>query len=398
MRFDIEDIRRAAHVDPSRNGAPLYRKAFAGIDPIENRNRINSKSANTLDRYPFSVNMRNLIDEMDPQGQLLADIQTAARAPDVDWGRTWLAASYDSSYYYGSEDSEYLAPSPDDNETSKLTKMAGLLSGVAMIEARDGAPERAVGRIRDAFHIGQHVGREPFQGALSAQAVVEQNVCRALAFVLDQKPGEKALEAARTVVAGLAPPTQLRTSLCYGLAESLRQIDLDEAEAEKRRGTNEAFTTDFPGSLIYQYPTFGQARRAKAIHYARLAFEQIGTNPTYHDYQFVERSIAELLGSDQSRAAWQSGNASLPVGLYRCRVYRRLTLASIDLLLIRARTGRLPNALPSGDEFVDPYTDKPFVFKRHGSGFEIYSLGSNEQDDSAKPKWHKDQDIVFAFR
>ncbi len=58
--------------------------------------------------------------------------------------------------------------------------------------------------------------------------------------------------------------------------------------------------------------------------------------------------------------------------------------------LFRNRTGRYPASL---DELVpgilkevpiDPFTGKPFVYRREGEGFIVYSLGSNQKDDGGR--------------
>jgi hypothetical protein len=381
MRFAIEDIRRDAFVDPSRNGADLYRKAFEGIDAVEHENERASKGHSGLDHYPFSNDMQALVDASDPTGALVADIEKAAQSFGVDWRRSWD----------GSEDTS-------NPEEAHLALMIGFLSGVAMIEARKGAIDKALGHIENAFRIAEHVGQEPLSTAQGVRASLDGRIFRAIGFILDQKPGLAALARIRSIIAGLPPVRDLRTSLNYALAESLRYIDSDGNEFKMRSGTQEAWTRDFPGNILYEYPTYWNAQRAKAIHYARLQYEAYQPGVSFQDASNASDRISELAEADRSKANQDVRYLGLPAGTFDDAVMRRLMLLSIDLLIDRTRTGKLPPALPKVEGSLDLYSNKPFIYKPHGAGFEIYSVGDNGKDDSAVARRHKVQDIVFDFK
>jgi hypothetical protein len=58
--------------------------------------------------------------------------------------------------------------------------------------------------------------------------------------------------------------------------------------------------------------------------------------------------------------------------------------------LFKSRTGAYPESLEAlvpgilKEVPVDPFTGKPFVYRREGEGFIVYSLGSNEKDDGGR--------------
>ena len=56
---------------------------------------------------------------------------------------------------------------------------------------------------------------------------------------------------------------------------------------------------------------------------------------------------------------------------------RRLTRTVLQALLERAETGKFPSAVPT----VDPFSHEPFVYRRLGNGFLVYSVGMNRVDD-----------------
>ncbi len=58
--------------------------------------------------------------------------------------------------------------------------------------------------------------------------------------------------------------------------------------------------------------------------------------------------------------------------------------------LHKSRTGQYPEKLETlvpgilSEVPIDPFTGKPFVYRREGEGFIVYSLGSNEKDDGGR--------------
>ena len=67
----------------------------------------------------------------------------------------------------------------------------------------------------------------------------------------------------------------------------------------------------------------------------------------------------------------------------RIKAREAVTLAAAALLAEKVKTGAYPNTLPPG--FVDPYTDRPLLYKRAGGGFVVYSAGPTGRFDGGKP-------------
>lgn len=66
----------------------------------------------------------------------------------------------------------------------------------------------------------------------------------------------------------------------------------------------------------------------------------------------------------------------------------RLLGCAVAIKLYRQRTGAYPNSLRElqlGDMLIDPFTGKPFVYRRDAArGFQLYSLGQNKTDDGGR--------------
>ena len=80
---------------------------------------------------------------------------------------------------------------------------------------------------------------------------------------------------------------------------------------------------------------------------------------------------------------------------------QRLARISAKLLLYRLDHGVLPAALPaSGPDATDPFTGKPFKYRKAGKGFVVYSVGSDQVDQggaSSEPGLRESPDIVMSF-
>jgi hypothetical protein len=81
---------------------------------------------------------------------------------------------------------------------------------------------------------------------------------------------------------------------------------------------------------------------------------------------------------------------------------QRGTRTVLELFAYQDRTGALPDSLETlaGDFTIDPFSGRPFVYRRTDDGFTLYSVGVDRQDDGGRhdPKFGKDnkgRDFVF---
>jgi len=84
----------------------------------------------------------------------------------------------------------------------------------------------------------------------------------------------------------------------------------------------------------------------------------------------------------------------------RIESQRRLTHTLVRVLSYRQQTGALPESLDdlpdAGHVTRDAFTEQPFVYRRDGDSFTLYSVGPNGQDDGgAHTKWREDGDFVI---
>jgi hypothetical protein len=79
----------------------------------------------------------------------------------------------------------------------------------------------------------------------------------------------------------------------------------------------------------------------------------------------------------------------------RCKI--RVTAAALAVREHRTRTGSLPDKLEDVYDRIDPYTGKPFIYKKTDGGYQVYSPGHDGDDDGGRPMTgipSKDGDIT----
>ena len=69
-----------------------------------------------------------------------------------------------------------------------------------------------------------------------------------------------------------------------------------------------------------------------------------------------------------------------------CLARRRVCAAGLDILAQRNRTGKFPATWSKpGVDGIDPFTDKPLIYRRKGAGFVVYSVDKDGKDDGGRP-------------
>jgi len=94
-------------------------------------------------------------------------------------------------------------------------------------------------------------------------------------------------------------------------------------------------------------------------------------------YSFVSKQVLGNVGAAFLKEAMLEATFLVSRIGFACRLYK-------------SRTGEYPENVEAlvpgilGEIPIDPFTGKPFVYRREGQGFIVYSLGSNEKDDGGR--------------
>ena len=80
----------------------------------------------------------------------------------------------------------------------------------------------------------------------------------------------------------------------------------------------------------------------------------------------------------------------------RNRTQFNAVLAGIDIYLVRAKTGKLPDELPAGLP-KDLFSGKDFLYAKTGAGFTLTGQGKGLDDDSGFALTGQSKDIVHKY-
>jgi hypothetical protein len=259
-----------------------------------------------------------------------------------------------------------------------------LLRIKARMLAQSGKPDSAMLMLRSAVRMADIMG-EPCLIHLLAGVVGFDSTCALIGRI-----APSASPASRAMVAKELARLDLRGLLVRAIASEVVMTEATMA----RQGAPSA---DGRESAIL-YLRIGPLRnggRAIALGIAGRSLAAAAL-PWYKGH-FEAESIEKIV-SGPSLYAKVAGIATPNINVFYNRIERitarrDMTLLGLAALDFRARTGRLPATLNEVNNSPpsDPFTGKPFTYKPDARGFTIYSVGSDQTDNSGDPA----KNIVF---
>ncbi len=305
--------------------------------------------------------------------------------------------------------------------TGRLRSCARLLAFEAILRAHEGRGEEALQAYQASLSVGQVADELLLVGQMTRYAIVGIG-SDALKAVLNQtQPPEAACRSAADDVRRRdllsAYVEALKGECAVGLwafrlvessrrpLEDLRDLadDLEGVPAEWR----EALDGVGPDSRA----VVSAWLQADELSYLEIMADLIerGDLP-YREIASVRPSLEDRLGSLPADTPRVLTTLLVPVSgktpMGRDRAIAALGLDQIALLLkgYRARHGQYPATLEQLREYagyelpLDPFSGEPFVYRREGKGFLIYSWGPNLKDDGGQepPTGKRDEgDVAF---
>jgi hypothetical protein len=300
---------------------------------------------------------------------------------------------------------------------SKLRLCATMLAADALLAVREGDAARAVASYRACLGMCAHAVQEPTTISFFVTVAVARVALGSLPDVVDQVP----LDAAN----------------CRALYEDLARLDFETAlrQAQATEGCQRLWYFDAaerqPRSvreaLRYSLDEFHQVEPALAGLYvsplgklARLKDESVYTEllerslrVTPRPYRVSARRVKTLDDSQDrlpsycliSRMLWFSPER-LIIARDRAIASRAAMQVALALKAYQVKYGRYPQSVAVLREYPawklkeDPFSGKPFVYRRKGMGFVLYSWGEDLKDDGGQPlePGTRRGDLVWEFR
>jgi hypothetical protein len=374
-------------IPAEENAASVYEKAFAQIDLGETdeellRNLTRGKSR--LDDPAVGARVRDIVRRNEGALRL---IHRAADMPRCDFGVDWRKG-YDAAFPH----------------FSKLRTCARLLAFQSLVLLDVGKADEAAECGVTVFDVAKAADDPCLLGQLVRYGIISI--------------GWDALEL-------VAHDAQLQPDVCRRLAADVARIDLVpsllralEGERACGRGLFAALRStrdplealvkthrweemELPGAGAQDRP----ARREKPRYLARwwlasdelqyLERMEVGIREASRPYREVVAAVEAL---DEVPVTYLPPPAVVTAMLtpvfgkaFACRdqAIARLRIAQVTLSLkaYRSERGEYPESLKELEAFVgrelpmDPFSGKPFVYRREGTGLLLYSLGANLEDD-----------------
>jgi hypothetical protein len=304
-------------------------------------------------------------------GPQLALLDRAAEKPHCDFQKDW------------SQGMSLMFP-----EYAQMKQFEKVMGYRATAQSAAGDWEGSLKTMRRMFQMSRHVGEEPILIGLLVQIATESIAHMTFRDVIKQnRSNPRFLEQARELTANLGDLPDFRYALRGEVVSgrsSIYQIrnmgDLStlggapsaENGAVKAIFFSKSVRKAFDRKLVEAYNKLFVMLPSKKGDWK-------GTVKAAREHEvWIERdkSVFNLMNQILFPVFSQAATA---VG--RTQAQRNLTRTSIELFRELAATGQLPKALPKGSWALDPFVDRPFVYRPSGRGFLIYSVDQDLMDN-----------------
>ena len=271
-------------------------------------------------------------------------------------------------------------------------RQVGLLPALeSLVYASRGRREAARGSVEAGLKLGRSLAKEPLMTALMVRETLDRAAVRALERTLNLTPlsdaGLKGLGRLLEETDGLASCTRPLVGDAIVMDDWMRRLDGKSvkamAQATKRgwpahwlyvlaggRDLDRAFYLRTMGTTIEVYRRY-PTRPSKA---EKELTRRVGPVPRYCLMSKAALLKVHFIVLARRLAAVRTARAALAVERFRLERGRRpATLRELVPAFLKA--------LP-----LDPFTDKPLIYRKLTKGFVVYSIGLNAKDDGGKSK------------
>ncbi len=343
---------------PPDNAAVLYYKSFL---LLEEPNDAMKKMLRDLKDGNTSLNepIRQYIDK---NRKVINEVVTAAEIKNCDWG-------LDFSEWFDTK-IEHL---------SKCRQMGYVLAADAKIFTEKGDYQTALERCFAIYKMGEHVGNDTvIQGLVSVAMRGIANGC--IIDILPEVSGDlKMLEWLKRHFSDMV-----------GKSFSLKAALANEAEItgqkiNKKNALSVAEVIcepcDVPKEIISGDDKFFERIKENFLNY--ITKTQIAFDLPYTEAM----KTFEDLDDELRKAAEEKPEVKLAMFIFpavgrvysidtRIKTHNNAILAGIDIYIIRAKTGKLPDEMPEGLP-KDLFSGKDFIYEKTGTGFVLKCQGKD---------------------
>ncbi len=318
------------------------------------------------------------------QNQPVMDlVRRAAALPDCNFKRDW------------GQGARLLLP--EYSQLKEFTKIAVLH---AEREAKAGHYSEAFSWLRVGQKISVHT-REPILIGYLVSVACEQIVLRELQIEIRQyHSSPEFVRLAREFCDQFPPLPSVRESFA-GEVLMVRITMADIASGRMRpsdlyslaSGGSESSSENWTLTPL-RIPSVRLAVEQAHLSRYRKAVENLPKNPTKFQEVLAATSNLDHLAKVDSGVVGELSSILMPVfsqsgqAQVKLEAARRITRQGLEIYAQKTATGYLPKAIdPTKPWAIDPFTQKPLMYRFMTSGFGLYSVGANLKDDKGFPQY-----------
>jgi len=387
-------------IPDEENAALVYQKAFDAMRLSEQEKSLIGDIAAgkiTLDDSAVAARASNILIR---NRDALRLIHQASAMPRCDWRLEWSKGYYLTFPQF-----------------AKLRQCSRLLGFESMVLLHEGRVDEAVEACGANFRLANAADEPILIGQLVRYAIIGI-AFRSFGLVLrDSQPSSRVCRflAAEIAKIDLIPSfiETMKGERAFGWSMfALLRRARDPARALKEMTSGKEVSGHRPASRVRPSYLFRWWLASEGVFYLRMTEKAI----TKSKLPYRETAGLPLLEDEiaKARRRWW---ALFPMGAILAPVFERANakrddalarvgLAQVSLLLkaYKAERGGCPESLGELGKFagrelpIDPFSGKPFVYRREGKGFLLYSWGVNLKDDGGTPppkRRYEEGDIVI---
>jgi hypothetical protein len=399
-------------IPQGQNAALLYERAAAMLreEPAPKKNLLEY-----LGRLSFSFRADALEpNELTELKELMAQQVVVSALATVEEAARRPAFRFDRDYTGGL--SEKMPPAremPLERNVHlprKMRYLAGIWGARALLEATDGNPPRAWDMVRTQFTMAEALRSDPvFQSQIQAIGTIRDSclcIQRLCELSLPDAETYQETEDALKNLDDIAPLVRTVDTARLLTGEWLFSLPEGQLYEELRDGPNKLFGSGpevfsrlafraiaFRPRLVADHATYLEFMR-KGVLFLEGPYVPRGAEAQEELRALARRHIltsdltpmVDLLKEFHSRTVAQLG----------------VTRAGLGLLQYRQTHGALPPTLDELglDGLIDPFTQKPLLYRPEGEGFVVYSVDEDQKDNGGSPRQPRqktDYDLVWRF-
>ena len=354
---------------PPDNAAVLYYRSFLIMkEPGEDLNKM------LTDLRKGSIKPNDEIRQHLQQNQSVIELlETASNIPNCDWGRDI------------SEGFDLLMP-----ELSKLRQMAFMLIADAQVLSEKGDYKTALKRCLTVHKMSRHVGDDLLISYLVGVAL-NTTANERTKEILSGMPGD--LETLTLLKNQIFEISNKATTIKAAISKE-KEICLQEMRKEKIDTILQALKDEYIDSLIPK-DSADRIRKAdeeffrasREYYMGFMTGVQAALDLPYPQSRNRLDELNEKAKKDvaENPAAILTASLSSAVGKIssievRNKTFFNANIAAIDIYIVKAKTGRLPDTLPA-DLPRDLYSGKDFEYEKTKDGFILRCRGRDLDKD-----------------